>query len=150
MVIFALRHADRRPDPQDDLTSKGVERAALLARMLAETGVSVAFRSDTVRARRTLEPLEQKLGSGLVVKEIKITGPGGTDAHVQQIVDAVRQLPNDTVVAIVSHSNTVGRIVKALGGGSVAIEDHEFDKLFVLVAKAGSVDLLRLRYGAAT
>jgi phosphohistidine phosphatase SixA len=64
MIIFALRHADRTA--ADDLSPAGRERAELLARMLAETGVSIAYRSDAVRAARTLEPLEQKLGAGHV------------------------------------------------------------------------------------
>src|SRR5881275_2273062 len=61
MIIFALRHADRTA--ADDLSPAGRERAELLARMLAETGVSIAYRSDAVRAARTLERLERAGGA---------------------------------------------------------------------------------------
>ena len=152
MIVFLLRHADRRPEPQDDLAPAGVERARLLARMVGESGVSVGFCSEAVRARRTLEPLEHRLGDGLTIKVVRTDGPGGTDAHVQEIVRAVKRLPADAVGIIVSHSNTVGPIIERLGGAAIGdIAEHEFDKLFVLfIDPSGAASLLRLRYGAAT
>ena len=30
MVVFVLRHADRQPNPDDDLTLAGIERVKLL------------------------------------------------------------------------------------------------------------------------
>src|SRR3954452_6346080 len=142
MIIFVLRHADREPDPIDDLTPSGLERAELLARMLADSGISVAYHSGTMRARRTLQPLERELGSALKVEEI---GSG----DVQETVKAVKSRPADTVIAVVGHSNTVGPIVERLGGGPVgSIGPNEFDKLFILfVDPAGRVTLVRLRYG---
>lgn len=152
MIVFLLRHADRRPEPQDDLAPAGVERARLLARMVGESGVSVGFCSEAVRARRTLEPLKQRLGDELAITVVRTDGPGGTDAHVHEIVRAVKQLPADAVGIVVSHSNTVGPIIAGLGGGPIApIGAGEFDKLFVLfIDLAGAATLLRLRYGAAT
>src|SRR5919199_4352244 len=133
MVVFILRHADRTPDPDDDLTPAGLQRAQLLARMLAESRISIAFRSQWVRARRTLEPLKQKLGNALTIKEVLNDDPGGPDQHVHDIVQAVKALPASIVAAVVSHSDTVGRIVQDLGGDPVGLlGKHEFDKLFVL------------------
>jgi len=152
MIVFLLRHADRRPEPQDDLAPAGVERARLLARMVGESGVSAGFCSEAVRARRTLEPLKQKLEDGLTITVVRTDGPGGTDAHVQEIVRAVKRLAADAVGIVVSHSNTVGPIIAGLGGGPIApIGAGEFDKLFVLfIDPAGAATLLNLRYGAAT
>ena len=153
MIVFALRHADRQPDPTDDLTLAGAERARLLARMLAESGVSFACCSDTVRARRTLEPLHQKLGNALTVNEVALGNPGaGIALHVQRTVQAVRSQPTDAVVAIVGHSDTVEPIIAGLGGGQIGqISTSEFDKLFVLfIGTDGVATLARLRYGAAT
>src|ERR1051325_1520000 len=110
MIVFVLRHADRKPDPADGLTPAGIERAKLLARMLAETGVSIAYCSEAARAHQTLEPLAQLLGNALTIKEIKIGGPGGADAHEQKIVQAIKSQPAGTVIIVVSHSNTVGPI----------------------------------------
>ncbi len=145
MIVFVLRHADRTPSPDDDLTSAGRERAALLARMLADSGVSFAYHSGAERARLTLEPLKQMLGAALTVEGI---GPG----NVLATVAAVRSRPAGAVVVVVGHSDTVGPIVEGLGGGAVGpMASHEFNKLFVLFIDAtDQATLLRLRYGAAT
>jgi len=71
---------------------------------------------------------------------------------VHDIVQAVKALPASIVAAVVSHSDTVGRIVQDLGGDPVGrLGEQEFDKLFVLfIDPTGLVTTLRLRYGAAT
>ena len=80
MIVFALRHADRTAG--DDLSPAGRKRATLLARMLAESGVSIAYRSDAVRAARTLEPLKQTLGAALTVEEVGFPGTSGIEFHI--------------------------------------------------------------------
>jgi phosphohistidine phosphatase SixA len=90
MIVFILRHADR-DSGANDLNEKGVERSKLLARMLAETGVSVAYRSDAKRTGQTLEPLTQQLGDRLTIKTVPIESEGanegerhgGTTCHFQ-------------------------------------------------------------------
>jgi len=152
MIVFVLRHADRKPEPDDGLTPAGVERAKLPARMLAESGVSVAYCSEAARTQQTLEPPAQLLGNALTIKPINI-GEQGADAHVQKIVQSVKSRPAGTTIVVVSHSNTVGPIVQGLVEGAAIgpIGDNQFDKLFVVfIGPTGSTDLLRLRYGAAT
>jgi phosphohistidine phosphatase SixA len=152
MIVFVLRHADRKPEPADGLTPAGVERAKLLARMLAETGVSIAYCSEAARAQQTLEPLAQLLGNALTIKQIDIGGQGA-GAHVQKIVQSVKSQPAGTTIVVVSHSNTVGPIVQGLVEGAAIgpIADSDVDKLFVVfIGPTGSTHLLRLRYGAAT
>jgi phosphohistidine phosphatase SixA len=141
VIVFVLRHADRQPDPNDDLTPAGEKRAELLARMLAESRISTAYHSGAVRALRTLEPLKQKLGNALTVAGIE-------SENVQETVDAVKSRPADEIVAVVGHSNTVGPIIEGLGGEPVGpIGSDEFDKLFILfIDPTGKVTLLRLRY----
>jgi phosphohistidine phosphatase SixA len=150
MIIFALRHADRTSG--DDLSPAGQERAKLLARMLSESGVSIAYRSDAVRAARTLEPLEQRLGAALTVKEIGFPGPDGVTAHIRTIVKKIDALPHDAVVAVVSHSNTVGPILRGLGADFDAqIAETEFDKLFVMFrGTSASSTVVLMRYGVPT
>ena len=63
MIVFLVRHADRPPTPHggpvpDALSAPGQERARLLARMLSDSGVRLAYRSDTARTAQTLEPLK--------------------------------------------------------------------------------------------
>ena len=150
MIIFILRHADRIQE--DDLSTKGRDRAQLLARMLYGSGVSIAYRSDTMRARQTLEPLKEVLGSKLQVETIGITTPATPSGHVKKIVDAIKALPSDKVVVVVSHSNTVGSIVEGLGGKPGApIGDNEFDRLFILArTQTMLTDGVQIRFGEPT
>jgi phosphohistidine phosphatase SixA len=149
MIVFALRHADRKPAPDDDLTPAGIERARLLARMLADSGVRTAFCSDAKRTQLTVKPLQELPGANLEIVVVSTNAAGGIDAHVQQIVDKVKALPDDAIAAVVGHSNTVGPVVKGLTGRTIdPIADHEFDKLFVLsVPAGGGSTLVPLRYG---
>lgn len=146
-AIFVLRHADRAVGA-DSLSDAGKRRAQSLAGMLADTGVSVAYCSDARRTYETLAPLKQRLGDSLTIHEVSAADPGGTNAHVQSVVAAIKALPSDTVAVAVSHSNTVRQIIEGLGGGSDAkIAETEFDKLFLLVRCAdGQNTLLRLHY----
>jgi phosphohistidine phosphatase SixA len=152
MIVFALRHADRKPEPADELTPAGVDRATLLARMLAESGVRTAFCSDAKRTQLTVKPLQELPGVDLEIVVVPTNGAGGIDGHVQQIVDKVKALPGDAIAAVVGHSNTVPRIVKGLTGRTIdPIADHEFDKLFVLsIPGGGASTVAPLRYGQAT
>jgi phosphohistidine phosphatase SixA len=152
MIVFALRHADRKPDPEDDLTPAGIDRAKLLARMLAESGIQKAYCSDAVRTQLTIQPLKTLLGSNLDVVIVDTKGPGGIEGHVKHIVDEVSALPGNAVAAVVGHSNTTRSIIQVLTGQSIdPIADHEFDKLFVLsIPATGASTIALTRYGQAT
>ena len=150
MIVFVLRHADRTV--VDDLSLAGRERANLLARMLAESSVSVAIRSHFIRATKTLHPLEAKLAGALQVQEVRFEDADDANDYAAKVATAVKILPADTVVVVVGHSDTVGPTIEKLGGTPIGpIEAGEFDKLFVLfVAPNRPATLLKLRYGAPT
>jgi phosphohistidine phosphatase SixA len=151
MIVFVLRHAEREEEPDDPaLTEKGVERAKLLARMLGESGVQTAYRSKTIRARDTLQPLIDVLGADLAV-EVPIDDAHGTAE--QKIIAAItKALPAGTTAIVIGHTNTVGPIIEGLIGQTIGeIEDDQFDKLFVLSIRApGAGTVAMLRYGAPT
>jgi phosphohistidine phosphatase SixA len=151
MIVFLLRHADRS-DANDNINEDGVRRAKLLARMLSESDVSVAFRSDTNRAAKTVEPLKAKLGGALQITAIEKNDSEPGDAHAKRVADAVRALPANATVVVVGHSETLGPTIKRLDGGMIEkIQPAEFDKLFVLfIAPSGAATLLKLRYGEKT
>jgi phosphohistidine phosphatase SixA len=154
MIVFVLRHADRTE--ADDLKHpEGTERAELLGRMLADSGLSVAFRSQYVRAEKTLARLKEQLGNALKVRTISFLDTEDAEAYGRRVADAVKALPATAVVAVVGHSDTVEPTIRSLGGGSIPeIKPHEVDKLFVLFidlpGPGAKISTLRLRYGAAT
>lgn len=148
MIVFAFRHADRKPDPDDDLTPNGIVRAKLLARTLAESGVRTVFCSSAERARKTIQPLKDLLGDRLEIVTVCVRSA----THVQQFVDGVKALPENAATAVVGHSDTVGPIIEGLSGQTIdQIASHEFDKLFVVsIAAAGVSTVALTRYGKPT
>lgn len=141
MIVFALRHADRKPDPQDDLTADGEARARLLAQLLGQSGVSIAFVSTANRAKKTVQPLKDALGARLTIK---------TATDTQEIVDGVNGLADDAVAVIVGHSDTVPESIKTLTGKDVSIEANQFDRLFIMVIGDGAATVALARYGKPT
>ena len=151
MIVFLLRHAERLPDPADDLAPDGVERAKLLARMLAESGIHIALCSNKIRTHRTIEPL-QKL-PGAKVKRVDVAiDPDHIPDYVQKIVAKVKALPEDAIAIIVSHDAAIRPIVEGLTGRMVDdVTGKQFDKLFVLsIPKTGAGNVSLIRYGKAT
>ena len=151
MIVFLLRHAERLPDPADDLAPAGVERAKLLARMLAESRIHIAFCSNKIRTQRTIEPLRNLPGANVRRVDVAID-PNHIPAYVQKIVTRVKALPEDAIAIIASHDAAIRPIVEGLTGRTVDdVTDAQFDKLFVLsVPKAGAGNVSLMRYGKAT
>lgn len=151
MIVFLLRHAERLPDPADDLTPDGVERAKLLARMLAESRIHIAFCSDKIRTQRTIEPLRKLPGANVKRVDVAID-PNHVPVYVQKIVAKVKALPEDAIAIIVSHDAAIRPIVEGLTGRTVdEVTGTQFDKLFVLqVPRTGAGNASLMRYGKAT
>ena len=143
MIVFLLRHAERLPDPADDLAPDGVERAKLLARMLAESGIHTAFCSNKIRTQHTIEPL-RKLPAQRQRVDVAID-PNRIPVYVQKIVAKVKALPEDAIAIIVSHDAAIRPIVEGLTGRTVDdVTGTQFDKLFVLsVPKTGAANVSR-------
>jgi len=140
MVVILVRHAERQSSGADpSLTAAGKRRAALLATMFAGSGVTAIFTSDAGRTKQTAAPLAAKVG--VTPRQID----DSTAAARAQI------LAGGACVVVVGHSNTVPEFIEALGGPSdVEIDDHEFDRMFVLtVTPPASASLLQLRYVSA-
>jgi phosphohistidine phosphatase SixA len=151
MIVFLLRHAERLPDPADDLAPDGVKRAKLLAQMLAESGVHIAFCSDKIRTQRTIEPLRNLPGANVRRVDVAID-PNHIPDYVQKLVAKVKALPEDAIAIIVSHDAAIRPIVQGLTGRTVDdVTGTQFDKLFVLeVHQTGAGNVSLIRYGKAT
>ena len=78
MIIYLLRHAEKLLGPNEDgLTPAGFARAQLLAGMLANSGITVAFRTQFVRSQQTMEPLKNMLGDALEIKTVELPNLAG-------------------------------------------------------------------------
>jgi broad specificity phosphatase PhoE len=137
-VIFT-RHAEKADAPANDpiLTEAGRKRAALLASMLADSGVEAIYVTEVQRTQLTAGPLAERVHIKPTVLPAKDTA---------SLVKAIRERKSGVVV-VVGHSNTVPDIIAALGGPKFEIQDSQYDNLFVLMVEPSKSSLLRLHYG---
>ena len=135
MIVVLVRHAEPlAASGNPGLSTAGTRRAAVLARMLAGSGVTAVFTSDLRRTKDTAAPLAQLLS----IAPVEIAN--NPAAAATQIKAAGER------VVVVGHSNTVPAIIKALGGPpDLQIGPTEFDRMFVLHVPA--VSLLTMAYG---
>jgi broad specificity phosphatase PhoE len=145
-LVLLVRHAERADggagaspsmtSPADPpLSAAGEARAARLAAMLADAGISAIFTTEFKRTQDTAKPIAAKLN---LVPEIVRSGDGAA------LVTKIRADRPDGVVLIVGHSNTLPALIKAFGGPDVKIADQEYDNLFVVVPETGA--MTRIRY----
>lgn len=154
--VFVVRHAERDTVPPGDprLSAAGVTRAAALERRLRGMAIGGVVVTNRLRTLQTAEPtlrfqrIDTAASAGRLVRVA--LGTDGVDGHARRVADSVRALARRTrqPVLVVGHSNTVGPIVRALGGPDYGtLCDHEYGWLFVLTPKGGDVEPTRLTYG---
>jgi broad specificity phosphatase PhoE len=145
-TVLLVRHAEKQLSGDDPgLTEIGTERAAALAHVAGELGVTTIYTTQFLRTRATAEPLADFLGL-----ELNVVTSG--DSYAAEMAETIRTQHAGEAVVIVSHSNTVPDIVGELGASPVpVIDDDEYDDLYVVViAPGGEVQLVPLRYGRET
>jgi broad specificity phosphatase PhoE len=143
-TLLVVRHADRDGNA-DALNAAGVARAQELVHAAEKAGLAAIYRSDTIRARDTAEPLASALGLTPIEYVAGDTGP---------LVDEIFATHRGQTVLVVGHSNTVPDIIEAAGGPALPdIDDLEFDNLFVLTVcrcRRQPARVVNLQYGAVS
>jgi broad specificity phosphatase PhoE len=144
-VVVLVRHAEKAAVEGNDppLSEAGQARAGALVAALDGMHFDAVIATERQRTQLTARPLAQLHGL-----TPEIVGLGG--AHVDSVAAAVRRHAGHTVL-VVGHSNTVPRIVAALGGPTLPdFCEPEFSHLYVMVLKDGAPPRLDERtYGAA-
>ena len=145
-LVVVVRHAERAAVEGDDppLSAAGAERARSLADAVADLGLTAIYATQRQRTQLTAQPAAARLGIPITVLPIAVAAE-----HAALQASEIRTRHAGGTVLVVGHSNTVPLIVRALGGPDVeAIEDHEFDHLYLVVIPGnGPVRALRARYG---
>jgi phosphohistidine phosphatase SixA len=147
-AIILVRHAEKALDANEasvPLSEAGRARAARLAQMLAVSGVTAIYATDTERARQTAEPLAR--ASKLEIRTYSPRSAAGKLAP-QLLLDRLKKDDPSGIVLVVGHQNTVPNLLAALGYGEKSdIGDKQFDDLFIVVPKAtGPPAVVRLKY----
>jgi broad specificity phosphatase PhoE len=139
-AVYLIRHAEQAIDVDDPpLTEAGHRRAKAWASILRDAGIKMIYTSKKRRTMQTGEHIAQALTIPLE------TMPRG---DVAGLVSRLRSRHANDSVLIVSHSQTIPKLVKELGyseDGTIKREDY--DNLFVIVPEGeNDATVLRLRY----
>src|SRR5262245_49729709 len=110
-TIFIARHAERTGEPDPPLNEDGKRRAEALSKVLADAGIVYFYTTDTLRARETAEPTARRANRQIEI--VKQDDFDGMIARIRKTADPAK------ATLVIGHSNTVPRIVKALGGGDI-------------------------------
>lgn len=138
-TIFLVRHAEKAGDADDSpLTEAGQERAQALARVIGEAGVGTIYTTQYARNIQTARPLAEKLGITPVV--IPAADVDGLVAHLLDMAPGQAAL-------VVSHTDKLPLIGKALGVKIPEFAHTEFDRLTVLTLGKGYAEARTQRYG---
>ena len=146
-TVILVRHAEKVDASADPVLSEAGQRRAFdLAVALGDADLTHVFTS----------PLQRTVLTGRLAAEAHAINPeaisleGGTEAHVRRVADRIRALPDDAVVLVVGHSNTVPLIAGALGEtGPSEMADCEYDRLTVIsVEDDGDSPAVITRFGA--
>jgi len=151
-TVILVRHAEKvTTDPRDPnpvLTPRGEHRAHDLAKLLRRRHVAAVIVTQFARTQLTAQPTAQ--AAHVVVD----TFPASRDvaAHAAAIAERIRTRYAGKTVLVVGHSNTVPKIIAALGGPALAdLCDSAYGNLFTLVIPAGggTPRFTQGHYGAA-
>lgn len=141
VVVYVVRHAERAEDGTNDpsISAEGHARAALLAQLVSQAGITHIHTTDYKRTRQTVAPLADASGVS-----VEVYDPRDLPAFAEQL----KSRPGRHLV--VGHSNTTPALVEALGGDAHGvIAEMEYDRLYVLVIPPESpVTTVLLRFGA--
>ena len=145
-TVILVRHAEKVDASADPvLSNAGQARAYALAVVLSGSDLTHVFTSPL---QRTVLTARLTAEAHAVNPEV-ISFEGGTEAHVRRVAERIRSLPDDAVVLVVGHSNTVPLIAGALGEtGPSEMRDCEYDRLTVIsVEDDGDSPTVIGRYG---
>ncbi len=145
-TVILVRHAEKADASSDPVLSEaGQRRAVDLAVALSDADLTHVFTSPL---QRTVLTARLTAEAHAINPEV-ISFEGGTEAHILRIADRIRALPDDAVVLVVGHSNTVPLIARALGEtGASDMADCEYDRMTVItVQDDGDSPAVIGRYG---
>ena len=115
-AILLVRHAEKATEenePGVPLSDAGRARAARLAGLLKNAGVTAVYATDTDRARQTAEPLARALKL-----DVRIYPPRDAAGKLapQLLLDRLKKEEPSGVVLVVGHQNTVPDLLARIGG----------------------------------
>ena len=146
VTVILVRHGEKAAQPADNppLTAQGQMRAGELLKAVRDAGITAIYSTPTVRTLSTAKVTADAL-------KLPVTETPVYNRSVPTYADSVaaRVKREGGVILVVGHSNTMGAVIKALGGPDVGeIADAEHDNMFVVTVQSGKpAQLVRAKYG---
>ena len=146
-TLIVVRHAEKADVLGEDppLSAAGLERAQLLAEMLADVdvvaGVAAIYVTPFKRSEETARPLANRLGLSLNYYQ---------PLELEQLERTIEKKHKGQIVLVVGHSNTVPAIVAQFSGSKKIppfAEDQYHDLFILSMPWFGKVKTLSLKYG---
>ncbi|MFZ5623416.1 MAG: histidine phosphatase family protein [Gemmatimonadota bacterium] len=152
-VVVVVRHAEKASSADRDpsLSEAGRLRAQDLAHALAGAGIGAAVVTQFRRTIETARPTVAAASGAAPIPVDTVAVGGSLDAHIAAVASAVHRHAGRNVL-VVGHSNTVTRIVEALGVPGPRLPDlcdGDYSELFTVVIPPGGgpARLIRSQYG---
>jgi phosphohistidine phosphatase SixA len=155
-TVFLIRHAEKAEAPREDppLDEKGTQRAEVLARMLAGSGIKAVYTSQYLRTKQTGEALAKQLGltpTSISLQMSKANPREVSEQSIAEITGKIYERAGDAVL-VIGHSNTIPEVIRKLGGDVVPkIDESKFDDLFIVtVYGKGKAKVVQMKYGSSS
>jgi len=144
-TIILVRHAEKGPGQDPDLTPAGEARAQSLVDVVKRSGVSSIYTTQFKRTQQTAAPAATELGLTPVVTPIS----GTPEAHASAIASDIKARRTGTRVLVVGHSNTVPLIIAELGvANPPSIAESQFDRIFIVTRRKDvTTRIIEAKYG---
>ncbi|HEX7706810.1 MAG TPA: phosphoglycerate mutase family protein [Thermoanaerobaculia bacterium] len=145
-TVLIVRHAEASSGSDDpELTEKGIARAARLAEVAKDAGVTVAYVTHLRRTRDTVMPLVETSDAKLI--EVAVDRVAIKEQTIALGKRILAEHAGQTVL-VAGHSNTVPMLLEALGANAVPeIAHDEHDRLYVVIVREGApVRVIAARY----
>lgn len=130
-TVLLVRHAEKGPGRDPDLTGEGRRRALALIEISRQAKIEAAYHTQFRRTAQTAEPSATHLGIPLIPVEYT---PGQEAEHAEALVRDIEEHFAGCTVLIVGHTTTIPAILKKLGVEAPrAIPETEYGTLFVVI-----------------
>jgi len=140
-TLLLVRHAEKGPGKDPDLTPEGRQRAEALIDVARRRGVAAVYHTQYKRSVQTAEPAAAALGIPRILVEYI---PGQEPAHAEDVVRKILATYAGKVVLVVGHTTTLPALMARLGVvNPPEIPETEYGGLYGVVEE-GSKGTLQL------
>jgi|AP86_3_1055499.scaffolds.fasta_scaffold106247_1 phosphohistidine phosphatase SixA len=136
-TIILVRHAEKIDNSRDpELSESGKKRAQILARMLAESGVSEIYSTPYLRTQSTVQPLAEALSL-----EVQTYDPRNLEGFASELQ------AKEGIIVVAGHSNTTPSLASLLTGQELTrLDESDYQQFFLVSFSGDKAQLFQFQY----